>query len=78
MTAFEDRVRRIVRETMEELDRDPDEIGDVVAPPGAEYCLIRFRDDSLEPIEVSEGIGAGESQEKDEVVRALRYRLRIP
>lgn len=77
MTAFEDRVRRLVRETMEELNRDPDEIEDVVAPPGAEYCLIRFRDDKLEPIEVSEGIGAGDNQEKDEVVRALRYRLRI-
>lgn len=62
---------------MQELDRDPDEIEDVVEPPGAEYCLIRFKDDSLEPIEVSEGLGAGDSQEKDEVLRALRYRLRL-
>lgn len=77
MTAFEDRIRRIVHETMEELDRDPEEIEDVVEPPGAEYCLIRFRDESLQPIEVPKGIGAGDSQEKDEVVRALRYRLRV-
>lgn len=78
MTAFEDRVRRLVKETMQELERDPDEIEDVVEPPGAEYCLIRFRDPELEPIEVSEALGAGESQEKDEVIRALRYRLRMP
>lgn len=78
MTAFEDRIRRIVRETMEELDRDPAEIEDVVEPPGAEYCLIRFRDESLDPIEVQKGIGAGDAQEKDEVIRALRYRLRMP
>ena len=77
MTAFEDRIRRIVHETMEELDRDPAEIEDVVEPPGAEYCLIRFRDESLEPIEVPKGLGAGDTQEKDEVLRALRYRLRV-
>jgi hypothetical protein len=76
MTDFEDRVRRIVREAMGELGHDADEIDDVIEPPGADYCVITFRDPELKPIEISKPLGAGESQELDDVRRALQYRLR--
>ena len=76
MTSFEDRVRRMVRETMRELGRDGAEIDDLVEPPGADYCVISFRDPNVKPIEISKPLGAGESQEQDEIRRALQYRLR--
>jgi len=76
MTAFEDRIRRIAREAMNDLGRDPHEIDDVVELPGADYALISFRDPSLKPIEVPRALGAGETQEMDEVRRALQYRFR--
>jgi len=76
MTDFEDRVRRIVREAMSELGHDAAEIDDVIEPPGADYCVITFRDPELRPIEISKPLGAGESQELDDVRRALQYRLR--
>jgi hypothetical protein len=76
MTDFEDRVRRIVREAMSELGHDAGEIDDVIEPPGADYCVITFRDPELKPIEISKPLGAGESQELDDVRRALQYRLR--
>lgn len=75
MTAFEDRIRRMAREAMVELGRDENEIEDVVEPPGADYCVISFRDPEHKPIEVSKPLGAGESQEQDEVRRALQYRF---
>jgi hypothetical protein len=75
MTDFEDRVRRMVREAMADIGRDPAEIDDVLEPPGADYCVISFRDPELKPIEVSKPLGAGESQELDEVRRALQYRF---
>lgn len=76
MTAFEERIRRIAREALGELGRDPQEIDDVVEPPGADYCVISFRDPALKPIEVPKGLGAGDMQETDEVLRALQYRFR--
>ena len=76
MTAFEDRVRRIVQEAMSDLGRDPQEIGDVTEPPGADYCVVSFRDPGLKPIEIPKPLGAGESQEQDEIRRALQYRFR--
>ncbi|HEX7829352.1 MAG TPA: hypothetical protein VF787_06825 [Thermoanaerobaculia bacterium] len=75
MTAFEDRIRRMVREAMGEIGRDESEIDDVVEPPGADYCVISFTDPDLKPIEVSKPLGAGESQEHDEILRALQYRF---
>ncbi|HEX6179421.1 MAG TPA: hypothetical protein VF057_13750 [Thermoanaerobaculia bacterium] len=75
MTAFEDRVRRIAGEALRELGRDGSEIDDVVEPPGADYCVISFRDPAVKPIEIPRPIGAGESQEQDEIRRALQYRL---
>ena len=75
MTDFEDRVRRIVRETVQEMGRDPREIDDVLEPPGADYCVITFSDPSHKPIEISKPLGAGDSQELDEIRRALQYRL---
>jgi hypothetical protein len=75
MTAFEDRIRRMAREAMGELGRDESEIADVVEPPGADYCVISFSDPEIKPIEVSKPLGAGESQEQDEVRRALQYRF---
>ena len=42
MTDFEDRVRRMVGEAMRELGREPEEIADVVEPPGAEFAVISF------------------------------------
>jgi hypothetical protein len=76
MTAFEDRVKRIARETLEQLGRDAEEIDDVTEPPGADYCVITFRDENVKPIEVSRAMGAGESQEEDEIRRALQYRFK--
>ncbi|HET7707414.1 MAG TPA: hypothetical protein VFM36_15110 [Thermoanaerobaculia bacterium] len=76
MTSFEDRVRRIVHETMTDLGHDLSKIADVVEPPGADYCVITFTDPAMKPIEVSKPLGAGESQEQDEIRRALQYRLR--
>jgi len=76
MTDFEDRIRRMARETISELGTDPAEIADVIEPPGADYCLITFRDPAHKPIEISKPLGAGESQELDEVRRALQYRLK--
>ena len=76
MTSFEDRVRRMVDEAMRELGRDEAEIDDVVELPGADYCVISFRDPNVKPIEISKPLGAGESQEQDEIRRALQYRLR--
>jgi hypothetical protein len=75
MTAFEDRVRRIVDETLVELGRNHSDIADVVEPPGADYCVITFSDPEIKPIEISRPLGAGESQEQDEIRRALQYRL---
>jgi hypothetical protein len=75
MTDFEDRIRRMAREAMTELGRDGDEIADVVEPLGADYCVISFNNPELKPIEVSKPLGAGESQELDEVRRALQYRF---
>ena len=76
MSDFEQRVRRIAREVMQDLGRQADEIDDVVEPPGAEYCVITFRDPEIRPIEVAKPLGAGESQELDEVRRALQYRFK--
>lgn len=75
MTDFEDRVRRMAREAIGELGRDPGEIADVVEPPGADFCVIRFADPNVKPIEIPKPLGAGESQELDEIRRALQYRF---
>jgi len=75
MTDFEDRIRRMAREAMAEIGRDGDEIHDVVEPPGADYCVITFTDPGLKPIEIPKPLGAGESQELDELRRALQYRF---
>ena len=61
---------------MIELGHDPAEIADVMEPPGADYCVISFTDENIHSIEISKPLGAGESQEQDEVRRALQYRLR--
>ena len=75
MTDFEDRVRRMAREAMREIGRDADDIDDVSEPPGADYCVITFRGDVAKPIEIAKPLGAGESQELDEIRRALQYRF---
>jgi len=75
MTQFEDRIRRMAREAMAEIGRDESEIDDIVEPPGADYCVISFTDPEIKPIEVSKPLGAGESQEQDELRRALQYRF---
>ncbi len=75
MTDFEDRVRRMARETISELGQDPREIADVIEPPGADFCVIRFADPVHKPIEIPKPLGAGESQELDEIRRALQYRF---
>ena len=75
MTDFEDRVRRMAREAMREIGREPDEIADVTAPPGADYCVITFSDETHKPIEIPKPLGAGDSQELDEIRRALQYRF---
>ena len=61
---------------MRELGRDGNEIAAVEEPPGADYCDIRFTDETLTPSEISTPRGAGESQEQDEIRRALQYRFR--
>ena len=75
MTDFEDRIRRMAREAMTEIGRDGSEIADVIEPPGADYCVIQFTDPNMHPIEISKPLGAGESQELDEIRRALQYRF---
>ncbi len=75
MTDFEDRVRRMVREAILELGHDASEIADVIEPPGADYCVITFRDPAHKPIEIPKPLGAGEWQELDEIRRALQYRF---
>jgi hypothetical protein len=76
VTDFEDTVRRLAREAMTELGRDPEEIRDVIEPPGAEFAVISFADPEHKPIEVAKPLGAGESQEMDEIRRALQYRFK--
>ena len=76
MTDFEDRVRRMVREAMTDLGRQPEEISDVVEPPGADFAVISFTDPAHKPIEIAKPLGAGESQEMDEIRRALQYRFK--
>ncbi|HKR63026.1 MAG TPA: hypothetical protein VJZ00_04775, partial [Thermoanaerobaculia bacterium] len=75
MTAFEDRIRRMAREAMGELGRDESEIADVIEPPGADYCVITFTNPEIKAIEIPKPLGAGESQEQDEIRRALQYRF---
>jgi len=75
MTAFEDRIRRMAREAMAEIGRDQSEIADVTEPPGADYCVVSFTNPEIKPIEISKPLGAGESQELDELLRALQYRF---
>lgn len=60
---------------MTEIGRNPAEIADVVEPPGADYCVITFADDEVKPIEIAKPLGAGETQELDEIRRALQYRF---
>jgi hypothetical protein len=76
VTDFEDRIRRMAREAMEELGRSGEEIRDVIEPPGADFAVISFTDPDHKPIEVSKPLGAGESQELDEIRRALQYRFK--
>jgi hypothetical protein len=76
MTDFEDRVRRMAREAMAEVGRDGSEIADVIEPPGADYCVITFINGEVKPIEIAKPLGAGESQELDEIRRALQYRFK--
>ncbi len=66
----------MAREAMEELGQNADEIRDVTEPPGADYAVISFADPGHKPIEVGKPLGAGESQEMDEIRRALQYRFR--
>lgn len=75
MTAFEDRIRRMAREAMAEVGRDGSDIADVIEPPGADYCVITFTDPDVKPIEIPKPLGAGDSQELDEIRRALQYRF---
>ena len=75
MTDFEDRVRRMAREAIREIGRDPGDIADVIEPPGADFCVISFADPDVKPIEIPKPLGAGESQELDEIRRALQYRF---
>ena len=75
MTDFEDRIRRMVRETMEELGQNPTKISDVIEPPGADYCVVTFSDSKIETLQISKPLGAGDSQEKDEIREALEHRF---
>ena len=75
MTDFEDRVRRMAREAMTEIGREGSEIAEVIEPPGADYCVITFSDPVHKPIEIAKPLGAGDSQELDEIRRALQYRF---
>lgn len=61
---------------MTEIGRDPGEIKAVIEPPGADYCVVSFNDPQLKPIEIPKPLGAGETQEQDEIRRALQYRFR--
>jgi hypothetical protein len=65
----------MAREAMKEVGRDESEIDDVVEPPGADYCVITFVNPELKPIEIPKPLGAGDSQELDEIRRALQYRF---
>jgi len=65
----------MAREAMSEIGRDGAEIDDVVEPPGADYCVITFKSSEMKPIEIAKPLGAGESQELDEIRRALQYRF---
>jgi len=65
----------MAREAMEELGRDPGEINDVIEPPGADYCVITFINPDMKPIEIPKPLGAGDMQERDEILRALQYRF---
>lgn len=76
MTDFEDRIRRMAREAMTELGRQPDEIRDVTEPPGADFAVISFADPEHKPIEIAKPLGAGDLQERDEILRALQYRFK--
>jgi hypothetical protein len=76
MTDFEDRVRRMVDDIVREMGHEPNEIDDVVEPPGADYCVITFTHPDRKPIEIAKPLGAGETQEEDEIRRALEYRFR--
>jgi hypothetical protein len=75
MTDFEDRILHMAREAIVELGRDGSEIAEVVEPLGADYCVISFTNPDIKPIEIPKPLGAGESQELDEVRRALQYRF---
>lgn len=75
MTDFEDRILHMAREAIAELGRDGTEIAEVVEPLGADYCVISFTNPDIKPIEIPKPLGAGESQELDEVRRALQYRF---
>ena len=65
----------MAREAIAEIGRDPNEISGVIEPPGADYCVITFSDPQFKPIEIPKPLGAGESQELDEIRRALQYRF---
>jgi hypothetical protein len=75
MTDFEDRIRRMAREALSEIGRDSSLIADVIEPPGADYCVISFSNPDIKPIEIPKPLGAGETQEQDEIRRALQYRF---
>ena len=66
----------MAREAMSEIGRDSGEIADVIEPPGADYCVITFANGEVKPIEIAKPLGAGESQELDEIRRALQYRFK--
>ena len=65
----------MAREAMAEVGRDASEIAEVIEPPGADYAVIPFINDEVKPIEIAKPLGAGESQELDEIRRALQYRF---
>ncbi len=65
----------MAREAMGELGREAAEIADVIEPPGADYAVITFTNGDVKPIEIAKPLGAGESQELDEIRRALQYRF---
>ena len=66
----------MVDDVVREMGYDRNEIDDVVEPPGADYCVISFTNPEHKPIEIPKPLGAGESQELDEIRRALDYRFR--
>ena len=65
----------MAREAMAELGRSEDEIAEVTEPIGADYAVITFTNPDLKPIEIPKPLGAGDSQELDEIRRALHYRF---